>query len=510
MARPSDRPGPVPTGSEHSLQGMDEQCIQEILPLSQVLRYRKYEEIMVKGTDSPCLYYVQEGAVEVSHSLRDTKIAVALIGAGNFFGEIGFFDGVSRVRDIRATEDTVIRVLDQKTLQKTQEGNPALYARFVTFLAQSICAKFRRVLEEREPLTAYAASLSTGRRSYEESKPLPERLLRTSAWTSINKIVEDTKALFFDLSYQLQQDSAPGIPEALQKQCHEILDNFNDRLQEFKEQSAGKPEVEEYAWGYVFKEIFPYFMRSRFAERAYYKPKGYAGDYLMMEMIYRDQPEGDGKLGTLTDSWCLSSAAAKAVRGRRELLCNQLESLCRQKRDQGNPIRIMNLACGSNRELFDFLARCDYTEAIEATCIDADPQALTYTDQQVNNFAHHASIRLMNDNVVKWAAGGMRHDYGLQDIIYSAGLTDYLDRRLFQALVTRSCEHLKPGGVLIIGNFSTKNRNRVFMDHILHWKLIHRDPADLEELFAATPFGSHIEILVEEQEVNLFAVATKI
>jgi CRP-like cAMP-binding protein/SAM-dependent methyltransferase len=481
-----------------------------MLSISRTVHYSRDETIVIEGADSQCLYYVQEGVVEVFHSLRDTKIIVALLGVGSFFGEIGFFDGISRVRDIRAIEDAVIRVFDHAALEQAKQEGPRLYGEFVTLMARSICAKFRRVLEEREPLTAYAASLSTGRRSYEESKPLPERLLRTSEWYSINKIVEDAKARFFDLSYQLQQDSAAAIPDTLQIQCNAILDEFNDRLQGFQQQDGTKPEVEEYAWGYVFKEIFPYFMRSRFAERAYYKPKGYAGDYLMMEMIYRNQPEGDGKLGALTDTWCLNSAASKAVRGRRKLLCDQLESISRKKLAEGMPIRIMNLACGSNRELFDFLHRCDATELIEATCVDADPHALEYTDQQVNVFPHQATIRLMNDNVVRWAVGGMRHQYGPQDIIYSAGLTDYLDRRLFQALIARCYQHLKPGGALIIGNFTPLNRNRVFMDRILHWKLIYRGAADIEELFATSPFGREPEILAEDQGVNLFAIATRV
>ena len=503
-----DRPVPAPFPVD--ISDHPEGIIQEMLSISRTAHYSKDEAIVIEGADSQCLYYVQEGVVEVFHSLRDTKIIVALLGVGSFFGEIGFFDGISRVRNIRAIEDAVIRVFDHAALEQAKQEGPRLYGEFVTLMARSICAKFRRVLEEREPLTAYAASLSTGRRSYEESKPLPERLLRTSEWHSINKIVEDAKARFFDLSYQLQQDSAAAIPDTLQIQCNSILDEFNDRLQGFQQQDGTKPQVEEYAWGYVFKEIFPYFMRSRFAERAYYKPKGYAGDYLMMEMIYRNQPEGDGKLGTLTDTWCLNSAASKAVRGRRTLLCDQLESISRQKLAEGKPIRIMNLACGSNRELFDFLHRCDATELIEATCVDADPHALEYTDQQVNVFPHHATIRLMNDNVVRWAVGGMRHQYGPQDIIYSAGLTDYLDRRLFQALIARCYQHLKPGGVLIIGNFTPLNRNRVFMDRILHWKLIYRGATDLEELFATSPFGREPEILAEDQGVNLFAMATRV
>ena len=64
-------------------------------------------------------------------------------------------------------------------------------------------------------------------------------------------------------------------------------------------------------------------------------------------------------------------------------------------------------------------------------------------------------------------------------------------------------------GILIVGNFGPQNPNRVFMDHILNWKLIYRDSAELRNLFAATPFGNRVEVLAEEQGVNLFAIATK-
>jgi CRP-like cAMP-binding protein/SAM-dependent methyltransferase len=494
--------------AEYPVSGAGSHVIEHILPLSLIVQYQKDEEVPIKETDSHRIYYVEKGAVEVYHTFKETNIVVAMIGEGDFFGEISYFDGVSRVRNIRATTDCIIRIFEQEYLEKVQEENPRLYGRFLTFMTRRICAKFRQILEDREPLTAYAASLSTGKRSYEDSRPLPESFFQTEEWRSVSRIVEDIKAQLFDLSHRLQQDSSVEIPESAQNKCHSLLDGLNERL-EAGEALLTRPEVEDHVWGYFFKELFPYFMRSRVAERAYFKPKGYAGDFLMMEMIYRNQPEGDGKLGTLIDSWYLSSAAAKAVRGRRELLGGSLEMACSERLESPDPVRIMNLACGSNRELFDFLGRCRYTEKIEAICVDADLDALQYTNRYVNVFHHGAVIRLMNDNVVKWSLGRVKHNFGMLDIIYSAGLTDYLDRRLFKALVTRCYQYLKPGGVLIIGNFGPSNPNRVFMDRILQWKLIHRDEGELRQLFAETPFGSHCEVLAEQQGVNLFAKAIR-
>lgn len=488
---------------------LDKNILAKILPFSRALFYAAGEEVVMSGADARFLYYVEKGAVEVSHTIDNTRIVVALIGPENFFGEIGFFDGVSRVRDIRATEDSIIRVFDIGGIQSMQIQEPILYGNFITLIAQSMCAKFRRVLEENEPLTAYSASLSTGSQSFKEAKPIPPLCFQTKAWHYINRLVEDFKTSFFELSLQLQKDSKPEVSDLLKIHCFDVMDAFNIQLEDASVLLEGN-EFSDYLWGYAFKEIFPYFMRSRFAERAYYKPRGYAGDYLMMEMIYRNEPEGDGKLGNIMDSWCLDTEAAKAVRGRRKFLRERLDILSRARAKKGDSTRIMNLACGPTRELFDFLATCDYSDHIVALNIDADLQALEYTNHTVNVIPHSASIRLMNDNVVRWALGRIRHNFGLQDIIYSAGLADYLDDRILLALINRCYDHLDWGGTLIIGNFGNRNKHKTFLDQILQWKIIHRNAEDLQEIFAKSHFGSTIEIATEENGVNLFAIATKL
>ena len=253
--------------------------------------------IVDSGAEPGSVYYVEQGAVEVSYSAQGgATIVVALIGAGELFGEIAFFDGRDRVRTIKATEDSVIRIWERDHVMEAQQENPLLYGMFLNLMASSICAKFRRVLEDREPLTTFAASLSTGRRTFRESKPLPEYLQRTPYWRYVNEMIERFKSSCFDLSFSLQRDVGELIPDNLRDRCRDILDEFNGRLQEF-DAMTDDPQIKEYMWGLIFKEIFPYFMRSRFAERAFYKPKGYAGDFLMMEMIYLNQPGETARSG---------------------------------------------------------------------------------------------------------------------------------------------------------------------------------------------------------------------
>ena len=486
----------------------DEGMIRSVIKFADPFICRAHKEIIVQEDEPHFFYYVEKGRVEVSYTEQDTRIVVALIGKGSFFGEVGFFDNTSRVRDIRAIEDSIIRRFSAETLSRIEEENPSLYGRLLTLVIENVCAKFRRVLEDRTPLTAYGASLSDDQRSFSVPKPLPEEFFRSKEWCRINRIIEDFKSKLYQLSYNLQQDSSPGLPDTLLEKGYRVLEEFNNHLQGFQN-IPRNTETEDLMWGYIFKEIFPYFMRSRFAERAYFKPLGYAGDYLMMEMIYRNKPAGDGKLGQLVDSWCLNTAAAKSVRGRRRLLTRELASLSRPILRRGQPVRIMNLACGSNRELFDFLEGCECSELIEALCVDIDTEALKYTRNKIDPRNHGATIRLMNENIIKWAIGRSRHDFRSQDIIYSAGLTDYLEDRLLAAFINMCYKHLKPGGVLVIGNFAPHNPERMFLDHLIHWRLIYRDKMAIRDALINSPFGDQIEVFAEEQGINLFVKAVK-
>lgn len=487
----------------------NEALLERVLPFATIRSFQTDESVLTPESTAESFYYLINGAVEVSYNDRsDTKITVALIGAGDFFGEIGFFDGESRVRNIQAAGDTHIAIFNTEVMTTLRADQPELYIDFLLYLTQNICGKFRRIAGEREPITGYAQSLSTRHASrYTEAKPLPTPLLRSSQWHSIGSRMEAFKSELFNLSHKLQKAEAEGKKDdASENRCHDVLAELNSSLTLFQQTMAGSG-YEEVMWGYVFKEIFPYFMRSNFAERAYFKPKGYAGDFLMMEHIYADTPKGEGKLGEIVDAFCLQRPGSLAIRGRRVLLRDQLLQLS-STRGYGTTTRIMNLACGPNRELFDFLTVCDHSEDIEALCVDIDPEALQYTNQYVNIFPHRASIKLMSENVIKWALGRATHHIQPLDIIYSAGLCDYLDTRLFRALITQCHHHLKPGGTLLLGNF-THYPDSLFLDKLLKWELIYRTETDLLELFAPTPFGDKVTIITEPAQVNLFAVATK-
>ncbi len=281
----------------------------------------------------------------------------------------------------------------------------------------------------------------------------------------------------------LQEDAGQEIPPSLANRCFSLLDRFYEQLIDFSRllASSGTEEAGQ-AWSYLFKEIFPYFMRSRFAERIYYKPKGIAGDFLTVEMIYRNVPEGDGKLGRLVDEWCLRAKGAGPSGTVAGCMAGQLRDLVADRRQQAG-IRLMNLGCGASRELFDFLARCECTEKIEAFCIDGDTDALHFISRTVDTFAHRATIRLMHENIVKWALGRVKHDLGpvrlyLFQWPWPIILTIVCSRPSSTAAII-SCN---PSGILTVWNF-LPNPDQLLMDNILNWRLRCRTSDRLRQSF---------------------------
>ena len=486
---------------------------QELIPLTlsyaRECFFKEGDPVLTPEEKNDVFYYIRKGTVEVSYiGARETRITVALIGTGEFFGEIGFFDNGSRVRTILASGDVEILVFDQDAMAAIRAEEPELFIDFLLHLTKKICKKFRRIAGESAPLAAYADSLSSRRScKYTDAKTLPASLVNSELWHFIHEHVEKASMELFDFSHSIQDDSTRGeVKPENKERCFAILTALVDAMPLFEEKISGSG-YEDVLWGYIFKEIYPYFIRSFYVERSYHKPKGYAGDFLMIEHVYKGIPKGDGLIGELIDEFCIGRPASNALRGRRVLMADQLHKLTAPLAEKREPIGIMNLACGPNRELFDFLRTCEYSELIEALCVDIDSEALQYTNKNINTFSHLASIRLMSENVIKWSLGKVKHQIGLQDIIYSVGLCDYLDDRLFKALIKQCFNYLKPGGKLILGNYAY-HKDAVFMDRILRWELIYRTKEELEQLFSDVPF-SHIEVLSENEQVNLFVLAVK-
>lgn len=248
------------------------------------------------------------------------------------------------------------------------------------------------------------------------------------------------------------------------------------------------------------------FYKSSYGNRSFFKPRGYAGDYEMMNNVYFNELRGKNLFGKCVQRFFTDSSAGKAVKNRAVFLTNKIVALCQQVE---NP-KILGVASGPAREIQKmFIEHPELAKKCEIHLLDQDDEALKFSQREIYEICRKQNIQpnihfhnLAIKNVI--SDGLHIQDF---DLIYSAGLFDYFTDPVAQFAANRLYMALKTGGQLIIGNFNTNNPTQFVMEALGDWYLIYRDEQMLIELFSKVSTQLHIE--KEPENVNLFAVMKK-
>ena len=99
------------------------------------------------------------------------------------------------------------------------------------------------------------------------------------------------------------------------------------------------------------------------------------------------------------------------------------------------------------------------------------------------------------------------------DLIYCAGLFDYLSDEICKRLMNIFYGSLAPGGLLIATNVSdAMNASRPFrysMEYILDWYLIYRNGPNVKDLAPDEAQPDEVAVISEDTGVNLFIEVRK-
>lgn len=143
--------GPLSRGQSPETIPSREELLTTAIHYASPVSYKQGTLVNTRQNTTQNFYYVEKGRIEVSYLDDKTRIIVALIGAGSFLGEAGFFDGGARTRDIMAVEDTRLQVFTLENMERFQQDDPFAYGRFLILLTRSICSKHRRIVAEQPP-----------------------------------------------------------------------------------------------------------------------------------------------------------------------------------------------------------------------------------------------------------------------------------------------------------------------------------------------------------------------
>jgi hypothetical protein len=137
------------------------------------------------------------------------------------------------------------------------------------------------------------------------------------------------------------------LEDAFAEACPEIVDRMHVFTEELNQQVSliGENERADHI-RFVRDQLHEYFLLCPFLHRAYHKPLGYAGDYELMNMLYRPESEGDTLFAKVLNTRYKREPAARATINRIGYI-NRLVIDCIE-RSEAERVRVANIGCGGS------------------------------------------------------------------------------------------------------------------------------------------------------------------
>ncbi len=219
--------------------------------------------------------------------------------------------------------------------------------------------------------------------------------------------------------------------------------------------------------------VMPLVRQDPYTHRAASKPRGYAGDAVMMDYVYAGQaPAGTSAMGAGVFAATTRAPMGLSVLYRRSLLRSYIDDTAAAI----DAARILSVASGHCRELDGSLALHPAFNG-EFVALDQDELSCAQVSDQ-----HAGQPVTVRKHSVRDLLGRGAEALGRFDLIYSAGLYDYLAEPMAQRLTARLLGMLRPGGRLLVANFVPGGSGRGYMELFMDWPLVVRDEASMLRL----------------------------
>jgi extracellular factor (EF) 3-hydroxypalmitic acid methyl ester biosynthesis protein len=259
--------------------------------------------------------------------------------------------------------------------------------------------------------------------------------------------------------------------------CVSIVDELIRSLAHFHDIAAASASLAEFRVQCQNHPLHALVLQDPFTERAFTKPRGYAGDAVMLDYIYRPVRLSLTDIGEAFHFATTGISTARSIAWRRDRFGAQIGKTIRRKRNA----QILSVANGNLREL-DRLKKLTDTRDVGIVALDQDEASLR---DAVNSYPEF-NIRPVKGSISHLF---MERDVAKYDLIYSASLFDDLSAGTASSVLKRLIRMLRPDGKLLLGNYAPENYGRGYMEGMMDWTPVCRGESDLKRLVAILSEG---------------------
>lgn len=312
-------------------------------------------------------------------------------------------------------------------------------------------------------------------------------------------------AVPIESSHEIESEVVRVVEQRIAPTFHDFIGRMNELPQRIA------PEDRDVVSRYMKLQVFDLLKPAPIYRQSLFKPLGYAGDYVTMNIAYTNHYQGESAYAKFLNRMFCDLMISRAAIARVPFLKNWIARVIAEHADR--PVSITSVASGPAREIQDSLSEADSNLRLKVTLFDQDPMALSFAQSALTPFTR----RFGSNVIVRYVNGAVKYlvkdpdQFNIlsnQDLVYTAGLFDYLRSDVAAILCRNLYQLLNPGGYLIIGNLTHDCNSRGFLEYLVDWNIIYRNDREILD-FARLIQPSRIWLESEHTGVNRFLVVQK-
>ena len=114
-----------------------------VLAAAATKSFARGQVVLSQGVLLRAIFFIEDGSVRVERQDRTGTALLAVLEAGEFFGEMSFVDGAPTSARIVADTPTRLRIIDETTIDKFIRADPSFAGRLYRSIAAILAERLR-------------------------------------------------------------------------------------------------------------------------------------------------------------------------------------------------------------------------------------------------------------------------------------------------------------------------------------------------------------------------------
>lgn len=262
---------------------------------------------------------------------------------------------------------------------------------------------------------------------------------------------------------------------------------------------------------FVYNYLHPFLMPSPFPYRAYSKPLGFAGDYMMMYMIQQDSALGNSLYTKFINVFYAYIPLSRSVNHRTTNLLRLIEEGVALAEKNDEEFNSISIGCGPALEVKKFIEKNNPKVKCNFTLLDFNQETLDFAANEASKVIGdknctiekklHSVHELLKSSVSK------KFNDKKYDLVYCSGLFDYLSDKVCSKLTEMFFDMTKNNGRVLVTNMHSNDVDHYIVEMVLEWYLIYRDEKNMASF---VPGLGQQKLYTDSTGINLCLEITKI